>query len=415
MNNDPLVESLVLRQVDRINEANIYFLKSIGDSIKKIKQLTPSEAQQLVQILKYGGNYDNIVREISKYTNMNVNEINEIFERYASVDQAFYKQFYQYRDIPFVKYSENEVLKRQTLALADITKNEMTNFTRSTAIGYTITDPRDGKVKFMGLRSVYERLLDDALLGVSQGKDTFDSTMYRILKEIAESGLKTELQYASGRHMRLDSAIRMHIKDGLRNLHNENQILFGKEFGSDGVEISVHGHPAPDHAMVQGHQFYNDEFNKFQNDEDAVDVNGVLFEAEYDGHDRRSISQYNCYHYVFSIIVGSSKPVYTPEQLQAIIDDNNKGFDYEGKHYTKYEGEQLLRNIELELRKSKDAQILGRASDNNELISKSQDRITKLTRKYHEVLQESGLPNRLKRARVSGYRRVNVDDVSKSV
>lgn len=413
MNHDPLIERLVLRQVDRINDANVYFLKTIGESIKKIKELTPSEAQKLIQILKYGGNYDNIVREISKYTNMNVNEINEIFEKYASIDQAFYKQFYQYRDIPFVPYSENDILKRQTMALADITKNEMANFTRSTAIGYTVRDI-DGTPKFMGLRSVYERLLDDALLSVSQGKDTFDSTMYRILKEIAESGLKT-LEYESGRSIRLDSAIRMHLKDGLRNLHNENQILFGKEFQSDGVEISVHGHPAPDHAEVQGHQFSNEEFEKFQNDEDAVDYRGVLFESEYDGRDRRSISQYNCYHYVFSIILGSSTPQYTSEQLQEIIDTNNKGFEYEGKHYTMYEGEQLLRNIELELRKSKDSQILGRASDNGELVMKSQDRITKLTRKYHEVLKESGLPSRLNRARVSGYKRVHVDRDTKSL
>lgn len=412
MNHDPLIESLVLRQVDRINEANIVFLKAIGSSIKQIKELTPSEAQQLIQILKYGGNYDDIVRDMAKITNMNVNEINEIFEKYAKMDQEFYKQFYQYRNIPFVEYTENELLKRQTLALARITQDEMANYTRSTAIGYTVRGV-DGKPRFMGLRSIYEKLLDDAFLSLSQGKTTFDSTMYQILSEIAESGLKT-LEYESGRSIRLDSAIRMHLKDGLRNLHNENQKLFGEEFGSDGVEISVHGNPAPDHAEVQGHQFSNEEFEKFQNDEDAVDYKGVLFEADFEGHDRRSISQYNCYHYIFSIILGSSKPQYSQEELQAIIDKNEKGFEYEGKHYTNYEGDQLLRRIELEIRKSKDAQILGRESDNTELISKSQDRITKLTHKYHDVVKTSGLPSRLNRARVSGYRRVHVENNSRT-
>lgn len=412
MNHDPLIESLVLRQVDRINEANIVFLKAIGSSIKQIKELKPSEAQQLIQILKYGGNYDDIVRDMAKITNMNVNEINEIFEKYAKMDQEFYKQFYQYRNIPFVEYTENELLKRQTLALARITQDEMANYTRSTAIGYTVRGV-DGKPRFMGLRSIYEKLLDDAFLSLSQGKTTFDSTMYQILSEIAESGLKT-LEYESGRSIRLDSAIRMHLKDGLRNLHNENQKLFGEEFGSDGVEISVHGNPAPDHAEVQGHQFSNEEFEKFQNDEDAVDYNGVLFEADFEGHDRRSISQYNCYHYIFSIILGSSKPQYSQEELQAIIDKNEKGFEYEGKHYTNYEGDQLLRRIELEIRKSKDAQILGRESDNTELISKSQDRITKLTHKYHDVVKTSGLPSRLNRARVSGYRRVHVENNSRT-
>ena len=44
-------------------------------------------------------------------------------------------------------------------------------------------------------------------------------------------------------------------------------------------------------------------------------------------------------------------------------------------------GEQLLRNIELQLRKNKDTQILAKASGDNELVQESQDKITKLTHK----------------------------------
>ena len=49
------VEKIVERLVGRIELANTYFLQNIGSSVARIRELTPSEAQQLVQILKYGG------------------------------------------------------------------------------------------------------------------------------------------------------------------------------------------------------------------------------------------------------------------------------------------------------------------------------------------------------------------------
>jgi hypothetical protein len=288
------------------------------------------------------------------------------------------------------------------MALANITKGAMYNFTRSNAIGYTING------EFFSLRSTYEKLLDTALLNVGQGKETFDQALSGILKDIGGSGLKY-VDYESGRQVRLDSATRMYLKDGLRNLHNENQKLFGEEFGADMVEISTHLHPAPDHLM-QGHQFSIEEFDKLQNGEDAKDLKGNIYTLDHDGNGSyRPISTLNCYHTVFYGIAGVSKPEYTDEQLQNIIDENEKGFEFEGKHYSMYEGEQLLRKVELELRKSKDTQILARSTDNVELVGEMQRRITQLTNKYRDILKVSGLSSKLERAKVAGYRRVNID------
>lgn len=401
------IDLLVERLIERINKANIYFLKNIGSSIKKIRELTPSKAHELVQILQYGGDYEEIVQQISKYTGLNVNEVDEIFNTYASKDYSFYKRFYQYRDIPFVPFKENTILRNQTQALANIVKKEMYDYFRTNVLGYSIRD-LDGKVKFMGLRDTYNYLLDEALLNVGQGKETFDNAMSRILKQVGGSGLKT-IDYKSGRSVRLDSTIRMHLRSSLRELHNENEEIIGEEIGADGVEITVHGNPAPDHQNIQGRQFTKKEFAKLQNGEVAKAYNGKVYSLDHDDNGSyRPISQLNCYHEVFSIILGVNKPQYTDKQLDDIIEANNEGFEYEGKHYSLYDGEQLLRKIELEIRKSKDTQILGRASDNIEVIEQAQSKITQLTTKYHEILKASGLKSKLERAKVSGYRRVNV-------
>ena len=44
--------------------------------------------------------------------------------------------------------------------------------------------------------------------------------------------------------------------------YNENQKIIAEEIDADGVEISVHINPAPDHSMVQGRQFTTNQYDK---------------------------------------------------------------------------------------------------------------------------------------------------------
>ena len=93
---------------------------------------------------------------------------------------------------------------------------------------------------------------------------------------------------------------------------------------------------------------------------------------------------------------------------------NNDGFEFEGKHYTFYEAEQLLNRIALEIRKNKDTQIMAKSSGDNDLILSSQTKITQLTTKYRQVVKASGLPNKLAtKGWVPGYKRTSVKNLKK--
>ena len=417
MLSDEVLDKVIDRLANRIEKSNEYILEKIGKSIKKIGALSSNEVQQLGQIIKYGGDYEKIAKKLSKITGLNVSEIYKIFEEVAKNDYMFAEQFYKYRDIGYIPYDENIALQEQVKAIASMTAQEYINIANTTSIGYAIKNEL-GDLVFKNIKQIYYELIDDAILNVAQGKESFDEAMYKKMKEIGDSGLRvvyptTYIGKDGKEHhytRRLDSAIRMNVKDGLKQLHIETQKQFGKEFKSDGVEITVHLNPAPDHEKVQGHQFSNEEFEKFQNDIDCYDYNGNFYSAESEetGRDRRSIGQYNCYHTTFNIVLGVSKPNYTEEQLQEIIGKNHKGFDFEGKHYTNYEGTQLQRRIETEIRKAKDNQILGKASGNDKLILESQKRVTQLTKKYRKLNKESGLPDMIERARVSGYKRIAI-------
>lgn len=414
MLSDEVIDKVIERLVNRIEQGNTYVLEQIAKSIKKIGTLSPTNAQRLIQVFKYGGDYQKIVKQLAKITNLNVRDIYKIFEEIARNDYEFAKQFYDYRKVKYIPFDENIALQRQINAIAEMTAKEYVNIARTSAIGFSIRD-KDKNIIFQDLSKTYNDAIDKAILNVAQGKTTFQEEMYDLMNQLGSSGLRV-LDYENGRTLRLDSAIRMHIKDNIRSMHNEMQQQIGKEFGSDGVEITVHLSPAPDHALVQGKQFSTkrpsknelSEFEKFQSDEDSYSYDGTFFSKEHNGHDRRSIGQYNCYHYTFAIILGVNKPQYSNEQLQEILEKNEKGFDFDGKHYTFYEGEQLQRKLETEIRKQKDLQIMGKTSDNEKLKMKSQKKINQLTKKYNELSLESGLPKKPTRLRVSKYRKSRI-------
>ena len=394
-------EQLVQLLIDRINALNEDILEIIGNRIKEIGEMTPTQVHQINQMLMYNTDIKEIVEKLAEVSGMNVNDIYSLFEYSAKTNQDFARQFYRERGISYIPYAQNKVLKDQVRAIAEITAREYANISRTSAIGYTIKD-LDGNITFKDISSVYKDTIDKAILNVSQGKTTYQQEMRNVIKQIGQSGLKT-IDYESGRSVRLDSAIRQNTLEGLRTLTNQIQEQFGEEFGADGVEVSHHINSAPDHIdTVDGKQFSlnGDRVVKGKLYKDFNTVNNSL---------DRQVSTLNCRHYIFSIVLGVNKPQYTDKQLEEDKKKNKQGFDFEGKHYSNYEGEQLQRLIERRIREQKDVQILAKASGDKELTQQVQAKITQLTTKYRQVVKVSGLPNQLKtRASVIGYKRINV-------
>lgn len=399
MLNEEAREQLAEILVNRIDDINSKILKEIGDKILAISLIKPSEAYQLGQILKYGGDFKKIAEELAKLTGKNVEDIYKIFEEVAKSNKQFAKEFYKYRNVEYIPYKKDIALQNQVRSIASITAGLYRNISRTTAIGYIV----DGK--FRNIQDTYNELIDKAIISIVQGKDGYYSSMRKTLTQLGNRGMVT---YESGKTRRLDSAIRMNVMDGIRAVNNETNKRFGEEYGADGVEISVHSYPAPDHAEAQGRQLSNEEFDKLQLTGYAKDVKGRNLDLHLNSLEHRPISELNCYHEPFNIVIGISKPLYTDEQLKKIQEENEKGFDFDGKHYTLYEGTQLQRRLELEAKKHKEATILLRASGDKEGLAKEELKVRKITRKYNDLNKASGLPSKKERMSVSGYVRTPV-------
>jgi hypothetical protein len=407
MLSDKVKEQLSDRLASRIEEVNLYIIEQIAENILKLGKLSPTKAQQLANILKYGGSYEKIIKELEKATNMNLDEIDRILKTTAEKDYDFAEQFYNLKGVDYIPLEKNYALLNQIEEIKRITKEEYENFSNTSAIGYTIKDAEGNEI-FKDISKVYQECIDNAVLSVYQGKDGFEKEFKRVLNGLGESGLKT-INYQSGRSMRMDSAIRMNIQGAIRDMENTMQLEIGNQVGDNGVEITVHEYPAPDHEDIQGHQFRLEEFYKMQKSEDFEDVKGKKYKGI-----KRHIGMWNCYHNILSITVGVNEPQYTDKELEEIKKRNQDGFEMDGKHYTLYQGSQMQRALEREVRKQKDIQISARKAGLNDLAMDSQKNINDLVFKYNELSKVSGLKTKKQRMSVSGYHKLNVkEDVPK--
>ena len=409
MLNEEMQEKLLSVFDKRFENYNTKVLEELGNVIKQFKDLTPSQAYSLAQQLKYNTTVKDLLNELSKISGLSVKDLKAILEKVAKENIGFADVYYKARGLETPIYEQNRALQRLVSSVYNISGAEFKNIAKST--GFRLLGD-NGEPLLLDIDETYKYVIDKCVVAISQGKETYQQSMRSTLKQLSSSGVR-KIEYESGYSRRLDTSIRQNILDSMRQVSNESQQLFGKEFDSDGIEISTHLNPSPDHSNVQGHQFSNKEYEKLQSTGVATDYNGEMIDIRIKDN-FRPISTMNCFHYIFSIVLGVSKPQYSNEELKKIIDDNEKGAELDGKHYTNYELSQIMRKLETKIREQKDLQIMARASDDKDLILQAQTKITQLTNKYKQVVKISGLPNQLStRGRVSNYHRVSVKNLKK--
>lgn len=423
-------EILVRLFEKRFQDYNDHVLKELGNVIKQFKGLSPSEAHKLAQQLKYSTNIKDLLNELSKITGLTIKDLKKILEKTAKDNLKFADTYYKARNIETPVYEENKALQRLVNSVYNITGKEFKNIAKST--GFRLLDAK-GNPMLLDIDKTYKEVIDRCVIAISQGQETYQQSMRNTLKQLSSSGVR-KIEYESGYSRRLDTSIRQNILDSMRQVSNESQKLFGEEFDYNAVEVSHHSNSAPDHSNndiengkfdIDGHQFVKLDILKEQIKngtekeitlKDIDEVNHRVkckgkwyYDFDYINNNlNRPVSTMSCYHYIFSVVLGVSRPQFTDKQLEEDKKKNNDGFEFDGKHYSMYDGTQLQRRIETAIREAKDTQILARASEDNELVLQSQTRITQLTTKYKQLCSVSGLPNKLStRASVSGYRKVS--------
>ena len=259
MINEELQEKLLSVFDKRFENYNTKVLEELGNVIKQFKDLTPSQAYSLAQQLKYNTTVKQLLDDLSKISGLSVKDLKAILEKVAKENIGFADVYYKARGLETPLYSDNKALQRLVSSVYKVSGEEFKNIAKST--GFRLLD-KNGNPLLLDIDKTYKEVIDRCVVAISQGKETYQQTMRSTMKQLSLSGVR-KIEYESGYSRRLDSSVRMNILDSIRQVSNESQKLFGEEFDSDGIEISVHQNPAPDHQMVQGRQFSNEEFEKF--------------------------------------------------------------------------------------------------------------------------------------------------------
>ena len=393
LKDDAKLDLVLERFYNRYNKYNEKVLKTIGETVKVIGDMNPSEVHQLSQQIKYSEDMNKLIQELADITDLSSQDIETLFEKFAEENVEFAEAYYEAKNKEYKSYEDNVQLKRMVESIKNITNDKMKNISNTNAIGFVYKD-NFGNTTFKGLKKTYFDLVDEAVYQVATGTVDYHKAMRNVLNGLADSGIRTheeKIGYKNGYSRRLDSSIRQNVLDGLRDVNQDIQNQIGNEIGADGVEISVHFPCAIDHLDVQGRQYTKDEFQDLQ---DTLD---------------RPIGEYNCKHFVMSIVLGVDEPQFTDNALYKLAKRNNELTEYEGKEYNKYEATQVQRKLETAIRKQKDRQIVARASGDKEGIDIAQQKISALTNEYVKFSNAMDLKTYKDRLSVAGYRKVKTN------
>lgn len=379
----PLSEAIE-KVVKNFEEVNLDFIIKIAEQIKKIGELNPSSINRIVLMTEWGTDINDITTQLSQAAAMSIPQIMVIYQKV--LDDT-------YMDPRFA-----QALKHTQLTSYDVARLNQYAQAQSRQTAETILNLSNTTA----VSQAYRNAVDRAVLSVSSGLTDYGSATREIIRELGSNGL--QVQYQSGYHRRLDTAIRQNIIDGTNQLAQHSSDMMGEALGYDAYEISAHAMSAPDHEPIQGRVFLKTEYEKMQTAQPFCDITGRTYEAI-----KRPVGEWNCKHFALSFSTRYSQRRWTDEQLDDFAKKNAEGCTIDGKHLTTYEASQLMREIETAVRREKDVAVAAKAAGDAVLRRQCQMRINALMTKYDSVAKTSGLESHRDRMRVEGFRAVKVN------
>lgn len=369
-------------------------LARIGKRISKYGKMSLADIKTINNITAVNQDFEAITKELAKATGYNISQIYRMYAALLEEQHLENKPLYDYRNKPFVPFSENIELQALARAYAKATGETMINLAKTKAL--SVLD-RNGNVK--GLKRYYTDILDKAVMQISSGATDFRTAMRDTIVELGGSGVR--INYGGGVTRRLDTAVRQNLLWGAKRASVAYNELIGEELDCDGYEIDWHSNPRPSHAFMQGKQYCIGESRtvdgvKFIGFEE-VDPDPINEEGKSASE---ALEEYGCLHFKTPIICGVSEPRHSPEELKRLNEKNARTFNINGKEMTGYEASQAMRRLETEVRKQKDIRTIARESGDKEQVRRCNARIKACKAKYAEISEITGISQEPKRMSV---------------
>ena len=363
-------------KAQRITDPIVEFLiEDIARRISETGQLTSTASYQAWRLQQLGVSQRQLKKELRKLLKVSHRELRQLLTQSAEVGYNF-----DISKLPYVQavpFSKNETVQQIVSAAVQMARDDLTNMVQT--LGFV---GPDGQA--LPLTEAYQQACDFAFQKVANGAQDYNSAIRQATAQLTKKGIVT-IDYESGVHTSLGAAVRRNVMGALGIMQEQISQQNHDDLGCDGWEISAHAASAPDHEPIQGKQYSDAEYTT---------LNNSLI---------RRIGTLNCGHAAFPIILGVSSPQYSPEELEKFRRDNEKGIDYDGKHYTMYEATQRQRNLERAIRDRKRRILIDEATGDKERLAVDQTKLGRLNDEYARFTKAAGLRSQRERANISGF------------
>lgn len=392
---DEQIEALLYEYAERQDEFSLFVISVIANRLSKVADFDKMSSL---------GNLSAMQKDISEieeeYQIYRDDQKKRIKRHFWNLSEFLYGEALIYYETQLALRENRELVRAINEAITEA-QNAFNTLTENPVIVMRdLSNPTT--LKPYSLDQAYRSAVNEALNYRNLSDELSDIALKRTETQLFDSGVRYMREDSSDNPDSVVSgnpAVRMNLLDSIKKLINKVQDVMGKQFGSDGMELSAHVYPAPDHAPAQGHQYTNENVDRMQSGSDFEDVDGNY----YVGFVRR-IGEWNCRHYFMKIKIGKSKPTYTQEQLDKILEDNERGYTApNGKHYTLYECTQVQRRYEREIRKAKEKYLYAKELNDKVAMYSARTRVGSLTTQYKQFSRACDISAKLERIRVKGY------------
>ena len=371
------LQNLPQELTDLYDQLSEFILRDIARRIAKGAQITDTAEYQLYRARSLGLSTDEIAAKIAEINGSSAAEINRLIREAAAQSDEFDRKMLGADKGAAVPLEENAQLQNLISTQIAETAGKCENLTNT--MGFADHDFL-GRVYYLSMTDMYRREMDSAHMKVATGATDYMTAIRQACNKLAASGVRT-IDYESGRSDRIEVAARRTLLTSVAHVTHRISEQNGEELGADGWEMSTHSGSRPSHAVYQGRQYTQEQYERII---------------------KPLISEPNCRHDVFPIILGVSEPVYTEEELQNI---DQPPFTYEGRKYTAYEASQQMRKMERAMRKQKDRCIVADAAGDKEGFATASIRLNRQKYIYEDFCKAADSYTEYERTYVTGFNR----------
>ena len=305
--------------VEIYSQLEIDILRDMARRLARVGKITEATKWQAQVLTEAGGLKQDIARILHKYDKRIVQEIQEIF------NDALIKNARADNRI-FAEATGRTISDNNAQMMLATMKKTHEDLSRLTLTSAEVTN------------KTFLKQANNAYMQVTSGAFDYDTAMKMAANEIAKSGVTTMITYTNNAkpvRRSLESAVRMNILTGVNQTASQQTMDNCAALDCDLVEVTAHIGARPEHEEWQGKVY------SVSGKSEKYPPFSVCGYGEADG-----ICGINCRHSFYPYFEGMEQH-YSQDDLDEM---SKETVNYNGKSYSRYEGEQQLRHIERTIR-----------------------------------------------------------------